>query len=170
MKIKIDLSQMLLALALMYFIFCIFLLYFLYRQTNINHVKAEEINLEWQIQSSKHNELLSLEKGVKAVDPERIELNKHFIKINDIVPFLDTIETLAPKVGAEASTTSVELSSDKIALLVGLNTEGSFQSIYKFITLLENSPYELEFTSVKITKYDTTWRALFIIKLLSFSN
>ena len=67
MKIKIDLSQMLLALALMYFIFCIFLLYFLYRQTNINHVKAEEINLEWQIQSSKHNELLSLEKGVKAV-------------------------------------------------------------------------------------------------------
>jgi translation initiation factor IF-2 len=105
-----------------------------------------------------------------------------------VVPFLDTLEGLATKVGIKAETASVDIAPDSLSLLVKINTSGSFEAIYKFLTLLENSPYELEFTGFDMQKEDSIlatpdlvlnkdikkqnskWRATFNIKLLSFTQ
>ena len=92
--------------------------------------------------------------------------------------FLDTIEGLAPRAGVEAEVTSVDPPGDSAGLRIGIKASGTFTGVYKFLTLLENSPYELEFIGVDIkreTKTDANksvaipkWNAVFKIKLLSF--
>jgi hypothetical protein len=57
-------------------------------------------------------------------------------------------------------------------------TSGSFEAIYKFLNLLENSPYELDFLSMDMHKMapdvvvkgaqNLKWEAVFKIKLLTF--
>ena len=63
--------------------------------------------------------------------------------------------------------------------MVAMEAKGSFPDLYKFLTLLENSPYELELIEVKFSRETepassdktlsaSAWNATFKIKLLSF--
>ena len=78
--------------------------------------------------------------------------------------------------GVKAEVVSVDITKDSSSLIVEINASGSFETIYKLIMLLENSPYNLEFISVNIKDSDTSvgkssqWTATFQIKLLSFIN
>jgi hypothetical protein len=70
------------------------------------------------------------------------------------------------------------VSEDKASLVVGIKTEATWSSLYRFLSLLENSTYELEFVSLNLHKTksldegveDTEWEGSFTIKLLSFVN
>ena len=98
------------------------------------------------------------------------------------MPFLDTVEGLAPKAGVKAEVTSVDVLSNSNGLVVGMKASGTFNGLYKFLILLENSPYELEFISMNmqsetvVTVSNTEdknalvpkWNTAFKIKLLSF--
>ena len=137
---------------------------------------AETLDKKWQAESLHREEIKAVDRGLKAIDKDKLELEKHFIKNSDIVPFLNNIEAYAVSVGATAMTTALDLSPDKLNLLVTLQAEGSFQALHRFLTLLENSPYELELSSVDILKQSTDvsnnspWEAHFLIRLLSFNN
>ena len=118
-----------------------------------------------------------LNNAIENIAPESLLIEQHFAKNSNLVPFLDTIEGLALKVGAEAETTSVEVSSDKMNLILGLKAEGTFDSVYSFVKLLENSPYHMEFSYLDISKVSgqvgvefPIWEAKFIMKLINFTN
>ena len=80
--------------------------------------------------------------------------------------------------GARTEVVLVDMPKDKGGLVVGINATGSFESLYKFFTLLENSPYELDFLSLNMQSQITggelgenqmaRWSADFKVKLLSF--
>ncbi|HYD92450.1 MAG TPA: hypothetical protein VEA37_13315 [Flavobacterium sp.] len=173
-KIPLLLSLLLLALScLVYF--------FLYKNILDNNRIFEEAEAKWQAQNSEEEKMKSLEHSLESLEQERALLNAHFVRSSDVVPFLDTIETLAPKAGASAGVASVAISPDGSSLLVGVKATGSFENLYKFLTLLENSPYQLEFTSMNMTKTgvgassssdssEGNWTASFGIRLLSFVN
>ena len=152
-------------------VFC-YVFYFLYKEINKNIISTDDITVQWQDEANRHEETKTLSRGVKIVEKETATLEKHFARNSDVVPFLDTIEQLAPKVGANAETTSVDLSSDKLSLIVGLKVKGKFESIYKFLTLLENSPYELQFLSFSVSNIEKTtdWEATMQMRLISFIN
>ncbi len=146
---------------------------------NSNLGKAQSMEEEWQTESVKRENTRVLAHSVEVIQSERLELDTHFAKSSDVVPFLDTMEALAPKVGTKAEVTSVELLKEPIALEVGLRASGSFGNLYRFLTLLENSPYELEINSVEMHKVGeigavvseagpTGWNMVLKIKLLSF--
>jgi len=120
---------------------------------------------KWSEEAGRRNETNSLNVLLEKVAPSMAILQTHFAKSSDVVPFLDTIEKLAPKVGATAAVDSVIASSDNTGLVVGLKASGSFEAVYKFLTLLENSPYELDFISMDIQKVDKKWEAVFKIQL-----
>lgn len=157
---------------------------FLYRAIDANDKKAEASMAALNDDISAREEIRTLNASIEAIKGEKTELETHFAKSTDIVPFLNTIEGLAPQVGAKAEITSVNLLPDSSGLTVQINATGDFASLYKFLTLLENSPYELQFTGVdmqrqtsgqapdangKITAVQNPgWRAVFGIKLLSF--
>ena len=93
------------------------------------------------------------------------------------MPFLDTIEALALKAKAKAEVILVDVPKNTTTLVVEVRAEGSFDGVYKFLNLLENSPYEIEFISVDMQKSGVSdpknkepskWTSSLKIRLLSF--
>lgn len=150
----------------------------LYKNIQKNNQIFKDGETKWQLETSKKDEVESLNKLLSKFEKERALLDTHFTKSSDVVPFLDAVEKLAQKVNAKAKITVVDISPEGTNLSVGVSVNGNFESIYKFLLLLENSPYQLEFTSMSMKKVgaDTAleglpsreWSALFKIKLLSF--
>lgn len=158
-------------------------LFFLYRGTNINHGVYEQLTNDYKAEEKRREEIQSLNKAISEIDTEIAKLDSHFIKENQkdeqIALYLSSLEELAVSVGSKAEVTSVETPNDKIKnFSISLRVEGSFNSIYKFLLLLENSKYELDITSARILRESggevladgelPKWRADFKIKVLSF--
>lgn len=147
------------------------LLYF-----EINHTEGKsDIKLEeWRNEASRREEIKSLNVLMKKIEAEKSLIDSHFAQSTNPVPFLDTLEKLARSVGATNTVSSIELSKDGGSLLVGMSVSGSFEAFYKFLTLLENSPYGLEFISMNLDKEggegstSGIWKAALKVKLLTF--
>ncbi|MFA5792069.1 MAG: hypothetical protein WC884_03475 [Candidatus Paceibacterota bacterium] len=159
--------------------FSCFVFIFLYKEINKNQVVSEKMQIEWQDESDRRDEIKSLERSIKTIKEDRILLESHFAQSSDVVKFLDTIEKLAFAVEIKPEVVSVDIVKDKSILLVVIRTFGSFESIYKFLKLLENSSYELEFSSFEMARtniqidsnkkvINPEWSATFKIQLLSF--
>ncbi|MFA6077084.1 MAG: hypothetical protein WC735_03350 [Candidatus Paceibacterota bacterium] len=161
--------------------FCISLLafFFLYWTVNTNNRELQTKEEKWQNETLRRDGIRALDRSIEMIEGERAQLETHFAKSSDVVPFLDTIEGLAKKVNAKAEVTSVSILADDVGLMVGMKASGTFYSLYKFLMLLENSPYELEFIGMDIDRKtipDTKskniqvseWEAIFKIRLLSF--
>ncbi len=175
---KNNLKKIPLLLALLLFLFLCFAGWFLYKEINNNNQKAQAGMVVWQTEAKRREDITTLDKSLREVAPLRANLDTHFAKSTDIVPFLDTIEALAPKAGATAEVSAVSAEADNTGLVVELKAKGSFESLYKFLTLLENSPYEMDFLSMDMHTTDagaadksatsSGWDGDFKIKLLSY--
>ncbi|MFA6258040.1 MAG: hypothetical protein WC671_03490 [Candidatus Paceibacterota bacterium] len=159
-------------------LFCVAFV-FLYKKINDNNQKTQQDTIDLQTETFRRNDIASLNQSLQKIVPDKILLDSHFIKSSDIVPFLNIIEKLASSVGVSVQINSVDLKADNSELTVGLKASGRFETIYKFLTLLENSPYEINFMSMDIHKLitsgendkntkDSGWEAIFKIQLLSF--
>ena len=171
-KLSLLLSVVLLA-------FSSFLFLFLYTKINSNNNISEQMRIEWQTEAQRQNDMKSLEESILVISEERALLETHFAQSSDVVPFLDMIEKLAKDGGAKAEVVLVDLSKDNMGLVVQIEATGNFRSVYKFLTLLENSPYELEVMSMDMKKLGggdpndknsktTQWSAVLQVELLSF--
>ena len=137
---------------------------------------------KWRTEVTRIENARFLTNSIKVIEPERSLLETHFIQSSNIVPFLNMIEKLSIEVGAKAEIVSVNIEKDSPSLMVEMKTLGSFETIYKLVMLLENSPYSLEFVLVDIQNSNSQnisigksnknqqWMATFKIKLLSFVN
>jgi hypothetical protein len=154
---------------------------FVYGKIKENEKKSEKAQTEWQIETNRRDEIRSLERSIKEIEKERAEIEAHFAESENLVPFLDTLEKLARRAGADGDVVSVDISKEKSELVVSFRSKGSFRSTYNFIKLLENSPYELSIASFDIGKLNvpsdpekksttTDWEGFFTIKLLSFTK
>jgi len=165
--------------SIIFFLLSCLVFILLYKNIQNNNQIFEEAERQWQIETSKQDETKSLDRLLKMVERERALLNTHFIQSSDVVPFLDTVEKLASQVNAKAKITLVDISPEGLSLSVEIKATGIFESLYKFLTLLENSPYQLEFTLMDMRKVDKEtvsseniqreeWSVVFRLKLLSF--
>lgn len=154
---------------------------FVFREIDKNIKKGEQLQIEWRKEDMRRDEIKSFDRSFKAIEGQSTELETHFAKSSDIVPFLNSLEGTATLAHVKAEVSSVDVLSDKTGLGVSMNAHGNFSQIYKFLTLLENFPYELEILSVDLRKggapealgqSDTlpNWVAIFRIKLLSFTQ
>lgn len=170
---KINLQKFQLPVSILFFLLCCGLLYFFYVQIKNNYTVAKELETDMQEKAKYIEEIRSLGQSLRSTSRERTELDSHFASSANLVPFLDTLEDLGPVVGAEVGISSVDMTGDGTGLLVGLEASGSFVSLYKFLKLLENAPYELEITNFDIYKKSQTattsgWEATARVKLISF--
>ena len=165
--------------SIIFLVFSCFVFVFLYKEISNNQIVSEKAQIEWQNETNRRDEIKSLERSIKTIKEDKILLESHFAQSSDIVEFLDTIEHLALSVEIKPEVVSVDILKDKSRLLVVIRTLGSFESTYKFLKLLENSSYELEFSSVDMGKINVQtdseknlinpqWGATFKIQLLSF--
>ena len=124
-----------LVISILFLIFSVFAFFFSYKSIQSNDKKAEEASIQWHRESLKREEIRQLDNSVKLIEKERMELETHFAKSSNVVPYLDMFEKLALNVGSVAEITSVNILEDGSGLSVGVKASGSFANIYKFITL-----------------------------------
>ncbi len=136
--------------------------------------KTEKISSEklaaWSLEAARREEIKSLDNLMKNIEGEKVLIDGHFAQSSNPVPFLDTLENLASSVGAKNTVSAISVTKDSGSLVVEMNASGNFESFYKFMTLLETSPYGLEFMSVNMNKGDTSgeWTAILKVKLITF--
>jgi len=158
-------------------------LFFLYRGINMNHGAYEQLTNDYKAEEDRREEIQSLNKAISEIDTEIAILDSHFINENQkdeqVALYLSSLEELATSVGARAEVTFVEVPNDKTKnFSIALHIGGSFNSVYKFLLLLENSKYELDVVSAKFFRESEgdisgigespKWRADFKLKVLSF--
>lgn len=160
-------------------LFCVllFTFFFFYKKINDNIQQSQSKEVEWQAEAERRDEIKTLDNAIKIIEKERTQLETHFARSSDVVPFLNTIEKLGSRAGAKTDIISVRISEDRMSLIVDMKASGSFLGLYRFLTLLENSPYELEFVAMNLgngvsldssnTK-SSKWEATFKVKLLNF--
>lgn len=151
---------------------------FLYQKINNNNQKIQQDTINLRTEANRRESLASLDRTLQKIAPERALLENYFIKSSDIIPFLNMIEKLATEAGVSAQIDSIDTKADNSELTVRLKVSGGFEVIYKFLTLLENSPYELDFLSMDMRKSlsnvsdqnvkNSNWEVVFKIQLLSF--
>jgi len=151
---------------------------FYIEKTKDNNEKAELNAIASETEINQREEIASLNRSLQQNKKNEIALETHFIQSSDVVPFLDALERLAPLSGVKAKINSVDVATANSGLIVGLEASGNFQEIYKFLTLLENSPYEIDFLSMDVHALgmaenakalkNPDWEAVFRIQLLSF--
>jgi hypothetical protein len=160
--------------------------WFLHQQIEKKSVSYEKISTEWQAEDTRRNEIKTILRTADSIQMNNVIISSHFVSSSNLVPFLDTLDNLAPKVGAENEIVSVDISPDTKKLVVSSRVMGSFESIYKFLMLLENSPYEIKFLATDVHKVTGkqkgetvgvksektgkvySWEGSFKIELLSF--
>ncbi len=177
MKTKFPTIPFILSLILLLASCAVFI--FLHGKINSNRRIAEGLRKELIAEEEKKENMKALEAAFLSIEKERTLLDNHFARSSDPVPFLDTIEKLGRDAGTKAEVTLVNLSQDKSNLFVDIKADGTFSAVYKYLLLLENSPYELEFTSMEMkngavtsaegkTLSSAQWAATFRVKVLSF--
>jgi len=151
----------------------------LYMKIAENNQVAEQAILDWETELDRREDIKSLERTLKSIEKEKFSFESHFADGSDIVPFLNTIEKSAGAVGADLEITSVDAPGDAEALFLEAKAKGSFESLYKLLSLLENSPYELELHYAYLNRPGTgssssdplkasQWELMLKFKLLSF--
>ena len=168
--------------------------YLFYKQIQNKKKNSETILSELKMEDSRRNEIKTIIKSIDGIQANSELIKVHFANNLNLVPFFDTINGFAHKIGGEVTIASVDIMSDvatpnKNELTMNIKISGSFKIVYQFLKLLENSPYEIEFMSADMQKVggqDTgssttgsttvvskvvkpsSWEGTFKIKLLSF--
>ena len=167
------------SLSIIVFIFLCIIFFFFYNEIKNNIQISKNIQNDLQKEIIKRAEVKSFNNSFKIIEADKILFETHFVQGSDIVSFLDTIEKMADSVGTKAEVSLIEISKDNTGLILEMKDSGDFSQVYKFITLLENSSYELEFNSVEMHSYTKEdgaknniqkieWEANLSIKLVSF--
>lgn len=175
---KNNFQKIMLFVSFILLLFFSFAFVFLYQKINDNNKEIQQDAVNLQTEARRRDNLASLNRSLQKNAPNRALLENHFVKSSDIVPFLNMIEKLASEAGVSSQIDSIDTKADNSELTIGLKASGSFEVIYKFLTLLENSPYELYFISMDMHKSlsnvsdknikDLNWEAIFKMQLLSF--
>lgn len=175
---KNNSPKILLIVSLIFLVFCCSIFYILNREINLNKTVSEENELKWKEEVTKVENIKLLNNSIKKIETEKDLLETHIANGSNIVPFLDTMESLGKEAGVSTEVTLVDIPKESKSLVVEMNASGSFEKIYKFLLLLENSPYQLETISMDIEKENSgstskknsvlRWKADLKIKLLSF--
>ncbi|MCX6753179.1 MAG: hypothetical protein NTW62_02445 [Candidatus Nomurabacteria bacterium] len=156
--------------------------FYIYNNINTKNQNATDLTEQVKTESIRRGKISSLNSEIKSITREREKLQSHFAKSSDIVSFLDNLQSMATSVGATAEVSTLGLSKEGVGLDVEMKATGSFISLHKLLALLENSQYQLSFSSIR---FDTTvsnnasgaidtvtgkWSAVFDLTLLSFEN
>jgi len=138
--------------------------------------RATEFKLEAENEFSKKENATTLVNFVEANEANIEEIDKFFVYQEDVVPFLQFVESLGVRTKSDVEVSSVEVAKDDSNLFVGIDIEGSFESVYKFIKLLENAPYKVEILDLNIRNLSTgagedsppSWRGNIRVRIISF--
>lgn len=147
------------------------LLYLLFDNINLKRKDVSGIRSQiWQYEKRIAN-IKVLKKTLAELGAERSEINAAFLTENSIVNFIEELEYLSKKTGAQLKIKVVDLPSGAPERpRFHFSLEGSFLDIYHYLLLLENDRYQIGWDRVYIQRLEQVenWGANLQLELLSF--
>lgn len=129
--------------------------FFAFAFLKVEKIKIETAKLNQEIVEEKiaSDSFSSLLRTVENIKENSEKVGKFFIKKQEVVNFLDKIESLA-------STTKTEISIESVTekknpeggsiISVGVNVKGAYSNVNYLIRMLEELPYQTEIQSVNL--------------------
>ncbi|OIP78072.1 MAG: hypothetical protein CO002_01800 [Candidatus Portnoybacteria bacterium CG_4_8_14_3_um_filter_44_10] len=118
---------------------------------DLSEKKAEIASLQKKKQSFSDSE-----REYQEIQPELVNVNQSFLKKGDFLPFILTLEKIAQRSGNNYENKLIsESSKDEVApgwttADFQITLKGDFPSLLKFLMYLENAPYAIEMSDLRI--------------------
>ncbi|HET8575363.1 MAG TPA: hypothetical protein VFM02_04335 [Candidatus Paceibacterota bacterium] len=125
---------------------------FAYLQVRKYEMQTATIYSEIGVNEEGKEAFSRLESSVKNTETNRDKLASYFVPEDQVVGFLEKVESLGKASGASVQLTSVNPPTGAGGPLeLSAKASGSFQEVFLFVALLENLPYQLTLTEVSLT-------------------
>jgi Tfp pilus assembly protein PilO len=129
----------------------VFIFFFRIIKNKNEHTSAVLTVLENKI--IKKENINTLEKKVAELEATRQAIEGYFVNSNNIDSFINYLEKLGTSARTQLEVENVEISTvEKNTVLVKLSVKGTFTDVMQTVTLIENIPYQIHFTSVYLSK------------------
>ena len=123
---------------------------YLFRQ--LKAVNAANVSLTQDSNAilAEQSQIGVIKQSLSDTDARRAKLDSYFVDPNNVVPFLETIEGYGKTAGVSTTFSEVQLADKPTHLTVTVDANGSFTNIYRFVSMLEAAPYEIQVTESDI--------------------
>lgn len=148
---------------------------FLFLDLKTRNEAVLKMHQELLDKEAQQKERLELERTIVTTDADRQTLESYFVSGDKAVAFLETLESYGklagtafeirtvditvPEVaetttaeGEESEPAQAETKKEESALVFSIHSLGRFQDVYHLMLLLENAPYEFEFTTTRFRR------------------
>ncbi len=112
--------------------------------------KITTLQNETHVLEARESATSELKKNLaNAKDKEQILL-AHFAEADNSVPFFNTIEGYGKSTGVAVKFDTASIPKDATRFDVTISFKGSFSGVYRFLSLLEASPYEIRIINTQL--------------------
>ncbi|MDB5245121.1 MAG: hypothetical protein JWN90_226 [Parcubacteria group bacterium] len=122
--------------------------------TTVSRKSAQAASLAVEIQT-KHQDSQRIQAAkdeLQKISSDESLVNGYFVSTNDVVPFLETLQSTGKKLGSEVQVVSVSADPGKphAHLNLSLSITGPFDSVVRTLGALEYSPYDASLQSLTL--------------------
>lgn len=129
----------------------VFVFFFKVIKNKNEHTSAVLTTLESKI--NKKQNINTLEKKIAELEATRARIDSYFVDPEKIDSFISYLENIGSTTGTNLEVKSVEIDpNNKNTVLGKVSIQGTFANVMKTVTLLENIPHQIEFTSLYLNK------------------
>ncbi|MBU3969048.1 hypothetical protein KJ991_02430 [Patescibacteria group bacterium] len=173
-KTKKILIVVLITMVLILF-FDIFFISSMYKKRN----NVTKLRGDFLVELKKEKQLDLVKKIIKETETEQSNLNSCFVNSNEVVDFIKSIELISELAGVSIDIKSIGVEDSELikdisveTLAVGFVVQGSWNSTFKFLSLIENISYNATIDKMSISKFTDEkdkkdfWKSSFTIKAI----
>lgn len=153
-------------------VFVIFGGWFLFNRISVLDKSIGETNISILNFTNDIKNLKSMESFLRESSEERKVLERAFVSEDGLVKFIEDLEENGKESGVDVEVNLATVSQDQSdSPSFRIESRGSFSSVYKYLTSLENLPYEISINRTSLdSEGEGKWRGIYEIKLLSYEN
>ncbi|MDB5190432.1 MAG: hypothetical protein JWN49_758 [Parcubacteria group bacterium] len=122
--------------------------------TTVSRKSAQAASLSAEIET-KHQDserIKAAKDELQKISSDESRVNGYFVSTNDVVPFLETLQSTGKNLGSDVQVVSVSADPGKphAHLNLSLSITGSFDSVVRTLGALEYSPYDASLQSLTL--------------------
>jgi hypothetical protein len=167
MKNKKNIIAIILIIALNGLALASWLYLFSYLGEKSDFIKGQQEKIS--INDKRFENSNSLRSSVNEITDKKQKIDLVFLDKENIVGFIEKLESLAGKTGSSIEIGNISESQEKNGLSVQFALTGEFSKLFQYLSFLENLPYLVDVSSVNFKKESAKqWEADFEILVSGF--
>jgi hypothetical protein len=138
----------------------VFMLYVAYSEIRSMNEEISLLKSDIDNETRRINEERDLKIALADTSKDREMLNGYFVREDQIVPFVESIESVGTKFGVKVKIVSIsdggDVKNTEESLDLKINFNGSWSSVMNFLEYLENLPYKSHIDNVVFSIFESS--------------